>query len=148
RLEDVTKRAAGREGGAGAAETGRQLYMQNCSACHGGNLQGGPAGAPSLVGVTNRMSDDAVRAIVTGGRGLMRPVTDVTSQDLTNIIAFLATASPYGSARPAAAPPALPPGPVVEKGPAPMPALPPRNVGPFYPGVGGNAGNLAYPEGV
>jgi quinoprotein glucose dehydrogenase len=151
KLEDVTKREVrGREGGAagGAAQLGQRIYQQNCVVCHGANLQGVAPGAPSLVGVTNRMGDDAIRAIVTGGRGLMRPVPDLSATDLTNLIAYLATTSPYGSARRGAPPPSLPPGPVVARGGAPQPALPPRNLGPFYPGVGGNAGNLAYPEGV
>ncbi len=150
KLEDVTTRATNREGGAygGAAQQGRQLYTQNCAACHGANLQGLAPGAPSLVGVTNRMADDAIRAIVTGGRGLMRPVPDLSATDLSNLIAFLATTSPYGSARPGGPPPSLPPGPVVARGGAPLPPLPPRNLGPFFPGVGGNAGNLAYPEGA
>jgi quinoprotein glucose dehydrogenase len=37
---------------------------------------------------------------------------------------------------------------VVARGGAPMPPLPPRYSGPFYPGVGGNAGNMPYPEDV
>ncbi len=146
KLEDVRTRPAGRGGASGGAQ-GQLLYTSNCSACHGATLQG-VAGAPSLVGVTNRMPDDAIRAVITGGRGLMRPVSDLSAQDLSNIIAFLASTSPYGSTRAGGAGPALPPGPVVARGGAPQPPLPPRNLGPFYPGVGGNAGNLPYPEGV
>ena len=146
KLEDVRTRSAGR-GGAGGAAQGQILYTSNCSACHGTGLQG-VAGAPSLVGVTNRMPDDAIRAVITGGRGLMRPLPDLSAQDLSSIVAFLASTSPYGSARPGGPGPALPPGPVVARGGAPQPPLPPRNLGPFYPGVGGNAGNLPYPDGV
>jgi quinoprotein glucose dehydrogenase len=148
KLEDVRTRSAGRGGGqAAAAAQGRQLYMTNCSACHGTRLEG-IGGAPSLAGVTSRMADDAIRAVVTGGRGLMRPVSDLSAQDLTSVIAFLASTNPAGAARPGGAGPALPPGPVVARGGAPQPPLPPRNLGPFYPGVGGNAGNLPYPENV
>jgi quinoprotein glucose dehydrogenase len=39
----------------------------------------------------------------------------------------------------------LPPGPVVATGGAPQPPTPPRSLGPFYPGIGGNAGNTPYP---
>ena len=42
----------------------------------------------------------------------------------------------------------FPPGPVVASGGAPQPPPPPRFLGPFYPGVGGNAGNLPYPAEV
>jgi quinoprotein glucose dehydrogenase len=153
KMEDVTKREAGRgeEGsaaGMGAAQRGAALFQQNCQACHGANLQGAAAGVPSLIGVTNRMADDAIRAVITGGRGLMRSIPDLSATDLTNLIAFLATTSPYGSARAAAEVPTFPPGPIVARGGAPQPPLPARNLGPFYPGVGGNAGNLAYPPGV
>jgi quinoprotein glucose dehydrogenase len=153
KLEDVTKREPGSgEGGsaagAGAAARGAALFQQNCQACHGANLQGAAAGVPSLIGVTNRMADDAIRAVITGGRGLMRSIPDLSAADLTNLLAFLATTSPNGSARPSAPGPEFPPGPVVARGGAPLPTLPPRTLGPFYPGVGGNAGNLAYPPGV
>ena len=42
----------------------------------------------------------------------------------------------------------LPPGPIVASGSAPHPVLPPRYGGPFYPGVGGTAGNMPWPENV
>ena len=42
----------------------------------------------------------------------------------------------------------LPPGPVVASGGVPRPPLPPRYGGPFYPGVGGTAGNMPWPEDV
>ncbi len=151
KLEDVTTRAAGRgEGGAygGAAQQGARVFQANCVACHGADLAGAAPGVPSLVGVTNRMADDAIRAIITGGRGLMRSVPDLSATDLSNVIAFLAVRSPFGSGRPVGPAPALPPGPVVARGGAPQPPLPARALGPYYPGVGGNAGNLAYPEGV
>ena len=52
-----------------------------------------------------------------------------------------------GGGRGGGPPVELPPGPVVASGGAPQPPLPPRSLGPFYPGVGGNAGNLPYPGG-
>ena len=42
----------------------------------------------------------------------------------------------------------FPAGPVVGRGGAPRPPLPPRAQGPLYPGNGGNAGNLPYPTEV
>jgi quinoprotein glucose dehydrogenase len=42
----------------------------------------------------------------------------------------------------------FPPGNVVGRGGATQPPLPPRGNGPFYPGVGGNAGNTPYPADV
>jgi quinoprotein glucose dehydrogenase len=153
KLEDVRTRgqAPGRVGGpAIPAERGLAVYQQLCQVCHGANLQGAVPGASSLVGVTSRMSDDAIRAVVTGGRGLMRPVSDISSVDLTAVITYLASTNPTGRNIGAgtATAPAFPPGQVVGRGGAPQPPLPPRFLGPFYPGVGGNAGNMPYPDEV
>jgi mono/diheme cytochrome c family protein len=38
---------------------GRGLYAQNCAMCHGGNLEG-RCMAPSLLGITDRMTDNAI----------------------------------------------------------------------------------------
>jgi quinoprotein glucose dehydrogenase len=152
RLEDVKTRGSALAGNAalqGAIPQGRSVYMQNCQVCHGDNLQGVVPGAPSLVGVTSRLSDDAIRAVITGGRGLMRPVSDISADQLTQVIAFLASTNPMGRGIGAGgAAPTFPPGPVVGRGGAPQPPLPARGTGAFFPGVGGNAGNLAYPDEV
>jgi quinoprotein glucose dehydrogenase len=153
KLEDVKTRSldAKRENGGGVAmQAGYQSFQQNCAACHAANLQGGAApGAPSLIGVTDRMGEDAIKAIVTGGRGLMRPVPSISETELTAVINYLANFSAAGRLAPArgrgAAVPSFPPGPVVARGGAPRPSVPPRNAGPFYPGIGGNAGNFPYP---
>ena len=151
RLEDVRKRpaAVGRAGQPVLGATaGFTVYQQNCQVCHGANLMGAVPGTPSLVGVTARLSDDAIKAVVTGGRGLMRPVSDISAEQLTAVIAYLATTNPSGrsiGAGRAVIGPVYPPGPVVGRGGAPQPALPARSLGPFYPGAGGNAGNAPYP---
>jgi quinoprotein glucose dehydrogenase len=149
RLEDVKTRGnpGGVSGSVSLQQQGLQVYQQNCQVCHGANLQGAVPGAPTLVGVTGRLADDAIRAVVTGGRGLMRPVSDITPEQLTAVIAYLAGTNPTGRGVGPAAP-AFPAGPVVASGGAPQPPLPPRFLGPFYPGVGGNAGNMPYPAEV
>ena len=150
RLEDVRTRKIpeGRGGGAGPLQAGFLAYQQHCSACHGVNLQGAVPGATSLVGVTDRMGEDAIKAIVTGGRGLMRPVSSVTEVELGAVIAYLGNSSPNrgGGRGRGGPPPSFPPGPVVASGGAPQPPAPPRSFGPFYPGIGGNAGSYPYPD--
>jgi quinoprotein glucose dehydrogenase len=128
RLEDIKKRvvAPGRGGGAAAAE-GLTVYQQNCQVCHGANLQGAMADVPSLLGVTQRLSDDAIRAVVTGGRGLMRPVSDITPAQLTAVIAYLSSLTPAGAGRGGGPPVTFPPGPVVGSGGAPRPPLEARS---------------------
>jgi quinoprotein glucose dehydrogenase len=125
-------------------------YKKYCASCHGADLRGAVPGASSLVTVTSRLDDDAIRAVVNEGRGTMRQV-EIPQADLTATIAYLTAA---GSAargaggRRGVVPVPLPPGPVVERGGAPTPPPAARFLGPFYPGVGGNAGNMAYPEDV
>jgi quinoprotein glucose dehydrogenase len=149
KLEDVTKRRREGENTGPSPQVGAAVYREHCQLCHGANLQGAGAGVPSLVGVTDRMSEDAIRAIITGGRGLMRPVTGLTGDQMSSLVAFLALTNPNRTSGARGTPtPSLPPGPVVARGGAPRPTLPARGVGTPYPGVGGNAGNYNYPEGV
>src|SRR5690242_8621771 len=79
KLEDVTKRTIqpGRGGnpGGGALQAGYQAYQQYCTACHGADLRGALPGAANLVSVTDRLGEDAIKAVVTGGQGQMRPVS-------------------------------------------------------------------------
>ena len=60
--------------------------------------RGQPSGPPPverrrLSAVTNRMGEDGIKAIVTGGRGLMRPVPGITEVELNAVIAYLASSS-------------------------------------------------------
>jgi quinoprotein glucose dehydrogenase len=157
KLEDVTTRTIqpGRGGnpGGGALQAGYHAYQQYCTACHGADLRGALPGAANLVAVTDRLGEDAIKAVVTGGQGQMRPVSGISEEELTAVIAYLANSSPSAgrgrlAGRGAGASEAYPPGPVVARGGAPQPPLPPRPMGPFYPGVGGNAGNAPYPADV
>ncbi len=159
KLEDVTKRTIepGRGGGGGAGnaalQAGFTAYQQYCTGCHGANLRGALPGVASLVGITDRMGEDAIKAVVTGGQGQMRPVSSISEQELSAVIAYLANTSPSAgrgrtAGRGAGPAEAFPPGPVAGSGGAPQPPLPPRPIGPFYPGVGGNAGNTPYPADV
>jgi quinoprotein glucose dehydrogenase len=160
RLEDVQTREAPPPAAGGNPQfSGTQLsqgqaaFKQHCQACHGANLQGTLPGMPSLVGVTDRMDPEAIRAIVQEGQGLMRPLLDIGSADLTAIITFLTATNPAGrggggGGRGAGGGPPLPPGPVVARGGVTTPPLPARGLGPYYAGVGGNAGNIPWPDDV
>ena len=156
KLEDVTKRTPpeGRGGGGNnaALQAGFQGYQTYCRACHGADLKGALPGAASLVGVTDRMGEDAIKAVVTGGKGQMRPIDGITDGELTQVIAYLGNSSPTAGrgrlGRGGGGNETFPPGPVVASGGAPQPPLPPRPLGPFYPGSGGNAGNALYPADV
>jgi quinoprotein glucose dehydrogenase len=143
KLEDVRTRTP--QSANTAAQAGLAVYQSQCASCHGPQLQG-LAGAPPLAGITTRMADDALRAVITGGRGLMRAV-ELSTADLASLVAFLRTDGNLGGGRGRGGPePVFPPGPVVASGGATLPTAPARGRGAAYPGIGGNAGNVPYPE--
>jgi quinoprotein glucose dehydrogenase len=151
-LFDVKKRTdAGRGVSSGEQlDQGVAAYKQYCQSCHGADLKGAVAGASNLVNVTDRMDDDNIRSVVNERHTSMRPA--VGQAELTSVIAYLSYINPTrrgggGGARGRSNEP-LPPGPVVARGGAPLPPLPLKYNGPFYPGIGGNAGNLPWPADV
>ena len=91
---------------------------------------------------------------ITGGKGNMRPRVehhrrrDGFSDFLPGAVECIGWPGGRGVGRGGGPPVELPPGPVVASGGAPQPPPPPRFMGPFYPGIGGNAGNLPYPAEV
>ena len=152
KLEDVKTKAGGR----GGANAGAQTYQRYCQACHGADMLGGPAGlGPSLIDITDRMGEDAIRAVITGGKGTMRPVPGISDSELNNLMLHLANPTAgrgggggRGRGGRRGGPP-LPPGPVVASGGAPLPQ--PKDVDPNPPSYGtngGNGGNTPYPEGI
>ncbi|MCC7007433.1 MAG: PQQ-binding-like beta-propeller repeat protein [Acidobacteria bacterium] len=153
KLDDVRQKVGGFQSMGAGIEAGRAAFNARCAECHGEDMKNPKDDAPSLVGVTERYSEDIIAQTVTGGYGNMRAVPNVDNVELTAILTYLAASS--GSGGPAgrgAAPPAFPAGPVVASGGAPIPALqnasgatPPAR---RYPGNGANGGNAAYPEGV
>jgi quinoprotein glucose dehydrogenase len=152
----------GRGGGRGnqvdpnAVSVGQKAYTQYCAACHGATQRSAIPGVPALVGVTDRIDEEAMRVIVSEGRNNMRPIVDASNEEIRAIHAYLTITNPYGGrggggrGRGRGAGPSipLPPGPVVASGGAPRPPLPPRYGGPFYPGNPGTAGNIPWPEDV
>ena len=135
----------------------RRPTRSTCAACHGANQRSAIAGIPPLVGVTDRIDQESFRVIVSEGRNNMRPIVDATNEDIRAIYTFLQATNPAGfgggggrgrGGRGGGRGAPLPPGPVVASGGAPRPPLPPRYGGPFYPGVGGTAGNMPWPEDV
>ncbi len=156
-INDVQNPPAGRRGGGGSQVSGSQLsagqqaYQKYCMACHGPQQMGQSGVIPPLVGITGRLDEEAVRTIVKEGRNDMRPILDATNEDIAAIYAWLQQTNPAGRGSNVARGRvfgALPPGPVVARGGAPRPPLPPRYGGPFYPGVGGTAGNVPWPTDV
>ncbi len=76
---------------ASASVTGAQIYSRYCGACHGANRQGNHDGSyPSLVGVTDRLTNEQVRQVMLKGRGMMPSFSHISEDERTAIINFLA----------------------------------------------------------
>jgi len=135
----------GRGGGAGRGAVppavlarGQTLYAQRCQTCHGPDLRG-MGTLPSLVGVTGRLSPDALREIIHGGRQAMPPFADIRTADMEALVGFMASVPAGGRGERGSSPPASLGGPVVASGGAPgAPAA----------GGRGGAGNPPYPADV
>ena len=93
KLEDVKTRTlpldtagrGGAPGGGAALQAGYTAYRQHCTVCHGADLRGALPGVANLIGVTDRMGEDAIKAVVTGGQGEMRPITGITEDEITAV---------------------------------------------------------------
>jgi quinoprotein glucose dehydrogenase len=153
KLDNTLTKVGGFQGGGRGGQNGAALFGQYCAACHGANMENPIAGAPNLAGVTDRLSEDVIASIVSGGRGQMRPVPGLTNVQVTAILGYIANPSGggfggFGPGRGRGAGPTFPPGPVVASGGVKTPEQPgfgAAPAGPQFPGNGGNGGNAAYP---
>jgi cytochrome c551 len=68
-LTACTPQKDGKTGDTARAEEPKDIYMQHCANCHGGNLEG--SYGPSLKGVGSRYSKDQILAIIRKGKGKM-----------------------------------------------------------------------------
>jgi mono/diheme cytochrome c family protein len=83
---------------AGAAE-GKAVYDRACRSCHGADGAGNPAVAkmlntqiPALSSSEVQSKSDAdLKAVVTQGKGKMKPVTSVTGNQVDDVVAFVRT---------------------------------------------------------
>ncbi len=82
---------------AAAVKVGQPLYDQACKSCHGADgtpnatlakmmkVEIGDLKSPEVQG----MSNDALKKVITDGKGKMKPVTSVTGSDLDDVIAYV-----------------------------------------------------------
>ena len=159
RGREDARRIAGRSAGArGAAAgvrrlllSGQAAFKQHCQTCHGADLRGALPGMPSLVGVTTGWTPTRFARSCRKGQGQMRPLLDIGSADLNADRRVSDGDQPVrrgGGPGPAgAADRRCRPDPSWRSGGAPQPPAPARGLGPFYPGIGGNAGNIPWPDG-
>ncbi len=80
------------------ASAGAAVYQAQCAICHGTNRAGSPPAFPSLVGVTQRLTDPEIAAILGHGRGRMPALPNLTTAQTSALLDFLRTGS--GAAAP------------------------------------------------
>jgi glucose dehydrogenase len=68
---------------------GANLYQNQCSACHGVNLAGAPPNFPTLIKITDRLSDAAILTVVHDGKGRMPSFPNVNGASETELISYL-----------------------------------------------------------
>lgn len=84
---------------AGDATAGKAVYNKACKSCHGADGTPNAAIAKSMkvemlhLGdpAVQKLSDDELSAIVTGGKGKMKPVKSVAGKAADDVIAYMRT---------------------------------------------------------
>ena len=84
---------------AGDAAAGKAIYEKSCKACHGADGTANPAIAKMMkVDIKNLgsaevqgMKDADIKAVITEGKGKMKPVKTVAAGDVDSVIAYVRT---------------------------------------------------------
>ena len=74
------------------AGLGQGTYEYLCASCHGDHREGSPPAFPSLVGVTQRLSDKEIAAVIHSGKGRMPSFPVVDDETMTALVAYLKSA--------------------------------------------------------
>lgn len=79
------------------AKAGQASYDKSCKGCHGADGTPNP-GIVKMMKVDMKdlkspdvqgMSDDAIKAIITGGKGKMHPIKTVTGSSIDDVVAYV-----------------------------------------------------------
>ncbi len=71
------------------AGTGAKIYQSQCAICHGATRVGSPPAFPSLLGVSRRLTDEQITAVITHGRGRMPGLPNLDSAKVAALLAYL-----------------------------------------------------------
>lgn len=74
---------------ASATSSGKQLYQNNCAACHKADRTGNPPDAPSLVDIDQKHNSDEISTIIRGGNGRMPAFTGLSNQEVAAIAGYV-----------------------------------------------------------
>ena len=74
----------------GATSLGEQVYLQNCTGCHGANREGNVAASiPSLADVDRRLTREETFEVVTKGRNVMPPWGFLSEAQRHAVVGFI-----------------------------------------------------------
>lgn len=72
------------------ARTGQRLYSRQCIGCHGPDRKGNQQqGIASLIGVQDRLTNQQIREVINGGRGVMPAFRHLNDAEKDQLVAFL-----------------------------------------------------------
>jgi quinoprotein glucose dehydrogenase len=69
--------------------SGRGIYQSQCTICHRDDMKGSPPLYPSLVGVGNRLTQEAIRTTIQKGRGRMPAFPNLSANEIDALIAYV-----------------------------------------------------------
>ena len=92
-------------GSPAAKDSGATSYAQHCAVCHGDQRQGNLPGFPPLLGVSHRMTDDAIRHLIHTGKGRMPAFPAVQDGELSALLHFLTAEETEETTGPSKMPP-------------------------------------------
>ncbi len=69
--------------------TGKDIYLQNCAACHKPDLSGTPPSFPSLKDISKKYSREELASILENGRNAMPSFKHLSKQERDAVIGFL-----------------------------------------------------------
>lgn len=83
------KKVAPQQNADQVAASGYHTYMLNCSNCHGTDRQGIADAYPALVGVAEKYSNEEIKRIITGGKGVMPAFTQFDDAQVNALINYI-----------------------------------------------------------
>jgi len=69
--------------------TGKELYQNNCTACHGAERQGNLPTFPSLATINQKLSKEQINTLLKTGRNLMPNFSHLSDSERKAIVGFL-----------------------------------------------------------
>jgi quinoprotein glucose dehydrogenase len=69
--------------------SGRGIYQSQCTICHRDDMKGSPPLYPSLVGIGNRLTQEAIRTTIQKGRGRMPAFPNLSAGEINALIAYV-----------------------------------------------------------